>query len=157
MRNLLIAVLILFIFSCKKENHAIENKQILNITWYLTTIQNNRSSESIHYPDTLKYESITFTDSLNTLAISGICNGGSGKYSFSGNKIDINSISTTEIYCKYYQWEEILIHNLDSAYEYKIEYTKVLNSAKKAQLTIFSKGNYNLTFEIHDSLYIIMN
>jgi heat shock protein HslJ len=157
MRNILIAGLILVIFSCKKENTAIENNKILNVTWYLISIQNTTSLEVINYPDTLQYENITFTDSLNTLAISGICNGGSGKYSISGNKIAVNSIATTERYCEYYHWEEILIHNLDSAYEYNIEYIKVINNGKKTYLTIFSKGNFNLTFEIPDSSFIIMN
>jgi hypothetical protein len=58
-----------------------------------------------------------------------------GTYLVSNNLISTTGLGCTMIYCS--QWEDYLFHNIDSMYQYKINYN---------QLTIYSIGTYNLNF-----------
>ena len=138
MKNLSFLGLIVLTIACKKSGSdaAISIKN----TWILSSIQDNKSKDIITYPDSiLNKESIVFTDSMSTFIFNGACNQGFGKYSISGQTISIDSMALTKRSCQYIKWERILYNNLDSAFEYEINNSK---------LTIQSKGIYNLTFSL---------
>lgn len=130
----LISLILILVFGCNKKD---PDPTFLNTQWYLSSIQNTKAKQIINYPDSiLVKESITFTDSL-TMMFHGACNGGKAKYTVQNDSINISDLVTTQILCSYYQWEEYLGNNLDSAFRFIIS---------NKQLEIFSKGTYNLIF-----------
>ena len=125
---------------CAKDGSYNRNSPLLNTQWTISYIQNTKTGAILDYPaDAMKKISVVFTDSLDIIEFSGICNGGQGKYSFSvlGNKLHVTDLMTTEVYCKYIEWEIYVALNLGNAYKYRI----TGNS-----LEIFSNGDYNLVF-----------
>jgi heat shock protein HslJ len=130
--------IILVGFGCKKA--AMNNADLLKVKWVLSYIQDTKTNAIKDYPsDEPKKISIVFTDSLNAISFSGVCNGGWGTYSYSlsTGAIKISGILTTAIACKYVEWEEYTTQNLDSASSYKINGNN---------LEIYSNGTYNLYF-----------
>lgn len=147
MYSIYIFIILLSFFACKKTDNINDAKlqvPLLQTEWILSYIQNTKTSDLISYPnDSTPLESIVFVDSTNTLYVRGTCNGCQGKYSLLSNNdsIWIGGISCTQVYCKYYLWEDYLMNNLDSIFLYKIINDK---------LTIYSKGDYNLIFIAKD-------
>lgn len=139
MKKLIILVLLISSgYGCKKEN--LKDTDLLKTKWTLNYIQNTQTNEIMHYPDDASRKiSIVFTDSLNILSFSGVCNGGAGKYSYSSStgEIKITDLRTTLIDCKYAEWEGYTAQNLESAIRYKINGNS---------LVIYSNGKYNLYF-----------
>jgi heat shock protein HslJ len=125
-------------FGCKKEN--LKDADLLKSKWVLFQIQDTKTNAMTHYPnEAAKKISIVFSDSSNSIVFSGVCNGGTGKYSCtSGNgEIKITDLFTTLIGCNYSEWETYTVQNLYYAFSYEINGTT---------LAIYSKGTYNLYF-----------
>jgi heat shock protein HslJ len=140
MKKLVIFLLtiILSLYGCKKENS--KNADLLNTKWILSYIQDTKTNAITNYPsDEVKKISIVFTNSLNVIAFSGVCNGGAGTYSYSSSTgaIKITELITTAIGCKYDEWEEYTTDNLNNASSYKINGNNLI---------INSNGAYNLYF-----------
>ena len=136
----IIFLLLIFIscFGCKKENHT--DADLLKTTWVLSYIQDTKTQAITNFPgDAAKTISIEFTGKSNQLFFRGICNVGSGTYCYSSatDIIKVTDLITTEIYCKYYEWETYTVQNLYNASNYIINGT---------ELIIFSTGAYNLYF-----------
>ncbi len=132
-------MIILALTGCKKEKN--QDAELLNIKWILKSIQKTSDNVSIDYPaDASKNISIIFTDSLRTILFNGICNNGSGKYSYSPQKgeIKVENLMTTLIGCNYVAWETYTAQNLIDAFRYNIDGNI---------LVIYSKGEYNLFFQ----------
>ena len=134
-------IIILLSFSClecKKDNH--DDPDLLKTKWTLSYIKDTKTQAITNFPtDAPKTISIEFIDKSNLLFFRGICNVGSGTYCFSSttDKIKVTDLITTEIYCKYYEWETYTVQNLYNASNYLINGT---------ELVIFSTGAYNLYF-----------
>ncbi len=145
MKNIFIlnCIIILFGYGCKKDSSVNNQTTLLANKWLLSSIQDTKTNVMTDYPaevqQTWGFENIVFNDSLKTVDLKGLCNGGSGPFpTFSGtDSIKFHGLSMTLKYCKYEEWETYLWDNLDSAYKYKIN----ANS-----LIIYSKGSYNLYF-----------
>jgi META domain. len=142
MKKILIICLSLLLtgIGCKDENPTIGQAPLLKTKWTLSYIRDIKTNARITYPnDAARKISIIFTDSLNTLFFTGVCNGGRAKYSFSyiTSSITISDLFTTQIGCYYDQWEIYTDDNLMDAYRYKII---------GDTLIIYSKGSYNLFF-----------
>lgn len=139
MKKIIILLLIIGSgFGCKKTT--VSDAALLNTTWILSYIQDTRTNAITNYPDDApKRISIIFTDSLNVISFSGICNGGAGTYSYSSNTgaIKITNLGTTLIACKDVEWEGYTTQSLNNALSYKISGNN---------LVIYSTGAYNLYF-----------
>jgi heat shock protein HslJ len=125
-------------FGCRKANE--KDADLVKVKWELSYIQDTKTNEIKNFPeDATKKISIDFTDSLNILSFSGICNGGTGTYSYSSDKGEIKfaNIGTTLIGCKYSEWEGYTIQNLYEAFRFEIN---------GRNLGIYSNGKYNLHF-----------
>jgi heat shock protein HslJ len=125
-------------FGCKKDT--LKNADLLNTKWILSYIQDTKTHAITHYPsDAAKKISILFHDSSNVISFDGICNGGAGKYSYSiqTGELKITDLVSTQIFCKYVDWESYTGQNLSSALNYKIDGN---------DLVIYSNGAYNLYF-----------
>jgi len=135
-----IAFLFITIFlltSCERKENGTDTGQLplLKTEWILSSIQDTKTNAVTIFPSNVKSESIIFTDSLNALIIKGVCNGCSGSYSIRDTSISTSGMSCTMIYCS--KWEDYLFYNLGGTFQYKIN---------NNQLTIYSKGTYNLNF-----------
>ena len=131
-------IIILVVFGCKKDNP--KNGDLLNIKWTLSYIQDTKTNEIKHYPgDESNKISIVFTDSSGVIRFSGVCNGGAGTFTYSpvAGEIKVTGLMSTEIYCKYIEWETYTAQNLEDASSYKISGN---------DLVIYSNGEYNLYF-----------
>lgn len=131
-------VISLIIFSCEKEDHP--DGDLQKTKWELSYIQDTKTGVITQYPgDAAKIISIEFTGTSDRLYFSGICNVGSGSYTYSSvtGEIKITELITTEIYCKYYEWEMYTLQNLYSAI-----YFKISNNS----LIIYSAGANDLCF-----------
>jgi heat shock protein HslJ len=139
MNKILIFSFIMFLvgFGCKKEN--LKDADLLKTKWSLSYIRDAKTNAITNYPsDAARKISIVFTDSLDVISFSGICNGGAGTYSYASSTGMIKiSVGTTLIYCKYVEWEEYATQNLNAAFSYKINGNN---------LVIYSNGVYNLYF-----------
>ena len=124
-------------FSCKKA--VVNDADLLNSTWILSYIQDTKTKAIINYPnDAQRRISIVFTDSLNVISFSGVCNGGAGTYSYSSSTGDIKiKVGTTLIACKDVEWESYTTQSLNNAFSYKIDGNNLI---------IYSNGSYNLYF-----------
>jgi heat shock protein HslJ len=135
------SILIILLFcgpSCRKTESV--SPELVGTKWILATIKDTKTNTVLTFPnDASRKISINFTDSLNTLAFSGICNAGTGTYSVSTEQgtLSVQDLGTTKIYCKYAEWESYTVQNLNSAFGYKINGTT---------LTVYSGGDYNLNF-----------
>jgi heat shock protein HslJ len=131
-------IIILVGFGCKKAS--VKDADLLKIKWILSYIQDTKTNTITNFPrDASGKISIVFTDSLNVISFSGICNGGSGTYSYSSSTgaITISNLLTTLIGCKYVEWETYTIQSLYKAFSYKIN---------GDTMVIYSNGAYNLYF-----------
>lgn len=122
---------------CKKENP--KQPALVNTKWVLSYIQDTKSNAVTNYPADLSNKIIIdFTDSLNIVSFKGICNIGSGKYSFSSSgTLNVTDLATTKIACPQVQWEGYTVQSLQDAYSYSMNANK---------LVIYSNGAYNLYF-----------
>lgn len=139
MKKIAIFIFIILVgFGCKKA--AVNNADLLKVKWVLSYIQDTKTNAITNYPgDAPKRISIVFTDSLNVISFSGICNGGAGTYSYfsSTGAIKITNLGTTLIACKDVEWESYATQSLNNAFSYKI---------RGNSLVIYSNGSYNLYF-----------
>jgi len=136
----IIFLLLIFIscFGCKKENHT--DADLLKTTWVLSYIQDTKTQAITNYPsDAAKTISIEFSNTSDIISFWGICNGGSGTYTYSSvtGEIKVTDLITTLIGCKYVEWETYTVQNLYYASSYKIDGN---------DLVIYSNGEYNLYF-----------
>ncbi len=137
-KAIFILVIIISCLGCKKDS--LNNTDLLKTTWTLSYIQDTKTQAFTYYPgDAAKTISIEFTNSSNIIIFSGVCNVGSGTYTCSPitDEIKVTDLITTEIYCKYYEWETYTVQNLYYASSYKI----IGND-----LVIYSSGSYNSYF-----------
>ena len=106
--------------SCEKNNSDNEFSELIIGSWYLNSVIESSSNQTLFYPDSLDKKIIfTFIDSTNII-IKGYCNNGTGLYSIqSGNKIIFESISLTELLCIW--WESPLLFELYKAESFDIE------------------------------------
>ncbi len=127
----------LIISGCKKESP--KQPSLLNTHWVLSYIQDTKSSAVTNYPaDQPNKITIDFTNSSNVISFTGICNTGTGKYSFSSSgTLEISDLATTKIACTDVEWEGYTVQNLQEAYSYSIN---------SNSLAIYSNGAYNLYF-----------
>jgi heat shock protein HslJ len=143
MRKFILIVIAIIGFSCHKEKSNNVQVSLTKTQWELSYVQNNKTNLIIGYPTYVEqlwgFETMSFINSSDTVSVKGLCNVGLGLYTSStvNGTIKFNGIFMTQMLCKYYQWEDYLWHNLDSAFQYKINDNK---------LTIYSKGSYNLIF-----------
>jgi heat shock protein HslJ len=131
-------LIIAFILSgCKKDNS--RQPSLLNTNWILSFIQNTKTNVTTNFPaDESNKIVIDFTNSLDIVSFSGICNSGEGKYSFSASgTLEITDLGSTKIACKYVEWEGYTIQSLQEAYSYSINGNNMM---------IYSNGDYNLYF-----------
>jgi heat shock protein HslJ len=139
MKNaIFILIIIFFCFGCKKDS--LNDNDLLKKTWILSYIQDTKTQAITIFPgDAAKTISIEFTGKSNQLFFKGICNVGSGTYCYSSitDKIKVTDLITTEIYCKYYEWETYTVQNLYYASSFEIDGN---------DLVIYSNGEYNLYF-----------
>ncbi len=125
-------------FGCKKENHI--DTDLLKAKWILSHIQDTKTNVITQYPsDAAKTISIEFSNTSDIISFWGICNGGSGTYTYSSvtGEIKVTDLITTLIGCKYVEWETYTVQNLYYASSYKINGN---------DLIIYSTGAYNLYF-----------
>ena len=137
-KTIFILVIIIFCFGCKKDS--LNDNDLLKTTWILSYIQDTKTQAITIFPgDAAKTISIEFTGKSNQLFFRGICNVGSGTYCYSTttDKIKVTDLITTEIYCKYYEWETYTVQNLYYASSFEIDGN---------DLVIYSNGEYNLYF-----------
>ena len=137
-KTIFILVIIIFCFGCKKDS--LNDNDLLKTTWILSYIQDTKTQAITNFPgDAAKTISIEFTGKSNQLFFRGICNVGSGTYCYSSttDKIKVTDLITTEIYCKYYEWETYTVQNLYYASSFEIDGN---------DLVIYSNGEYNLYF-----------
>jgi heat shock protein HslJ len=137
-RTVFILVIIISCFGCKKDS--LDDNDLLKTTWILSYIRDTKTQAITNYPsDAVKTISIEFTNSSNIIFFSGVCNVGSGTYTYSSipDEIKVTDLITTEIYCKYYEWETYTVQNLYYASGYKIT---------DNNLVIYTSGEYNLYF-----------
>jgi heat shock protein HslJ len=137
-RTIFILVIIIFCFGCKKDG--LDDNDLLKTTWILSYIQDTKTQAITNYPsDAAKTISIEFTNSSDIIFFRGVCNVGSGTYTYSSitDEIKVSDLITTEIYCKYYEWETYTVQNLYYASSFKIDGN---------DLVIYSNGAYNLYF-----------
>lgn len=125
--------------ACKKDNST--EHDLMNKLWVLGYIQNTQIDETINYPGSIEKITLVFTDSLNVIEFRGICNDGTGTYSYSSDseELSVHGLKTTLIACTDFEWEGYTIRNLNDAYRFKINGNS---------LAIFSKGDYNLYFSL---------
>ena len=135
MKHIILLLTFLTIIGCEKDQYHLNSP--INTRWTLTAIQNTSTNAISYYPETIDKESVVFYDSLNIIRIKGVCNGCAGNYSINSNIIKVNISGCTQIFCNDVDWEGLLCGNLDSAYMYKMD---------SKQLTLYSKGKYNLIF-----------
>lgn len=131
-------ILILVAPGCSKKSS--QDADLLNSTWVLSYIQSTSTNAIMTYPsDEAKKISIVFTSSDNKVSFSGICNSGSGTFSFLQNAggISVQNIVTTKVGCQYVEWEAFTTQNLDNATSFRIDGNN---------LVIYSGGDYNLYF-----------
>jgi len=139
MRKMILLLFILSFTFCEKSGF--QDANLINKQWNLTSLQDTRTNTIINYPAYVKqqwgFEQIYFT--TDSVSIKGLCNVGNAIFStFSKNSaIKFSGFRITYAYCQYEQWEQYLLHNLDSAYTYKITGN---------QLVIYSRGTFNLNF-----------
>ena len=136
----IIFLLLIFIssFGCEKENHT--DADLLKTTWVLSYIQDTKTQAITNYPsDAAKTISIEFSNTSDIVSFWGICNGGSGTYTYSSvtGEIKVTDLITTLIGCKYVEWETYTVQNLYYASSYKMN---------DKNLIIYSTGAYNLHF-----------
>jgi len=137
-KTIFILVIIISCIGCKKDS--LNDIDLLKTKWTLSNIKDTKTQAITNFPgDAAQTISIEFTDESNVIFFRGICNVGSGNYCYSSvtDKIKMTDLITTEIYCKYYEWETYTIQNLYNASNYLINGT---------ELVIFSTGGYNLYF-----------
>jgi heat shock protein HslJ len=137
-KAIFILVILISCFGCKKDS--LNDTDLLKNSWILSYIQDTKTQAVTNYPnDAAKSISIEFTNSSNIIFFRGICNVGSGTYTYSSitDEIKVTDLVTTEIYCKYYEWETYTVQNLYYASSYKIAGN---------DLVINSSGSYNLYF-----------
>ncbi len=142
MKKILFAVLIAALIApcCKKDNPPVADAAFGNNEWVLSYIQDVNSNLITYFPgDAAKKITIVFTDSLNIMTFSGICNSGSGTYTYSpaNTTLVVTDIVTTKIACKYVVWEAYVVQNLYKTVSYQIS---------GSNLTIYTNGDYNLHF-----------
>jgi heat shock protein HslJ len=130
-------IVILFGIGCEKV--AVQDAALLKTTWMLSYIQDTKTNAITNYPsDAPSRISIVFTDSLNIISFSGVCNSGAGTYSYSSSTGAIKiTVGTTFIYCKDVEWESYTTQSLNNAFSYKIYGNNLI---------IYSNGSYNLYF-----------
>jgi heat shock protein HslJ len=136
----IIFFLIIFVpsYACEKESHI--DADLLKTKWILSYIQDTKTSIITQYPsDAAKTISIEFSNTSDIISFWGICNGGSGTYTYSSvtGEIKVTDLITTLIGCKYVEWETYTVQNLYYASSYKINGN---------DLIIYSTGEYNLYF-----------
>jgi heat shock protein HslJ len=132
------ATVIIVCFGCKEET--LIDPELLNTKWVLSYIQNTKTYMITNYPgDATKKISIHFNYSPDIVLFNGVCNNGSGTYTYSSNpgEIKITGMATTLIGCKYVEWETYTVQNLTHSSNYQIA---------NGKLTIYSNGAYNLIF-----------
>jgi hypothetical protein len=123
--------------SCNKKNNTNDKADLLK-KWILFSVQNTKTHQIINFPDTtLSNETITFTDTLTS--IYGACgNHGQACYKVNNEFIMFSNFSIFHLnFCSLYKWEDFVLNNLDSAFQYNV---------KTNQLVVYSKGSYNLIF-----------
>ncbi len=130
-------VMVVIASGCKKEST--KQPSLLNTQWVLSYIQDTRSNAVTNYPaDQSRKIIVNFTDSANIVSFTGICNTGTGKYSFSASgTLKITDLGTTKIACQDVEWESYTVQSLQEAYSYSINGNS---------LVIYTNGNYNLYF-----------
>jgi heat shock protein HslJ len=131
-------VIIISCFGCKKDS--LKDTDLLKTIWILSYIQDTKTQAITNYPtNEVKTISIEFSNTSNIIFFRGICNVGSGTYTYSSitGEIKVTDLITTEIYCKYYEWETYTLQSLYYASSYKINGN---------DLIIYSTGEYNLYF-----------
>jgi heat shock protein HslJ len=139
-KSIFILILLISFCGCKKESSETVQAPLIETNWVLSYIQDTKTSTITNFPaDASGKISIVFTDSLNVISFSGICNVGGGSYSYSSTtgEIEINNLSCTKIACKYVEWEGYTTQNLSNAVSYKINGNN---------LFIYSGSTYNLSF-----------
>jgi heat shock protein HslJ len=136
---MMIAVLLIMSSGCKKDKDK-QDKDLINTKWTLEYLQNSGTKVRNYFPATeQKKISIIFTDSLNTMLFSGICNDGSATYSYTQGtgELSIHDLKLTLILCSNVTWENNTAQYLLNAQRYEI---------KNDSLTIASKSGYDLHF-----------
>jgi hypothetical protein len=130
-------IILLLVAGCKKENP--KQATLLNTSWALSYIQSTRTNAVTNYPaDESRKIVIDFTDSLNIVSFSGICNIGEGKYSYSASgTLKITEMVVTKIGCLNVEWESYTIQSMQEAYSYNINGNNLI---------IYTNGDYNLYF-----------
>lgn len=133
------AVFLDLLSGCKKDKEK-QDKDLINTKWTLEYLQNSSTKVKNYFPATeQKKISIIFTDSLNTMLFSGICNDGSATYSYSQGtgELSIRDLKLTLILCSNVIWENNTAQYLLNAQLYDI---------KNDSLAIASKSGYDLYF-----------
>lgn len=135
----LLVVIILSVSGCKKSDES-HGSGIMDVTWRLEYLVNTQNSSRLDFPaDEPNKITIVFTDSLNTMLFSGICNSGSGVYTLSvkNDELTIKDIKTTLIHCRNIIWESYAVSNLENAESF---------SVNGDNLVIYTSGDYDLYF-----------
>lgn len=136
---ILLMALLICSSGCKKDKEK-KDQALTNIKWNLEYLQNTDTKARSYFPSTEpKRISITFTDSLNIMLFRGICNDGSGTYTYSSTtgELTIRDLKLTLILCNNVVWENNTAQNLLDARRYQI---------KDDSLTIFSNSDFDLHF-----------
>lgn len=137
-KTILILVIIVFCFGCKKDS--LKDRELLNTSWILSYIQDTKTQAITYFPgDATKRISIVFDDSPDVVSFSGVCNNGSGTYTYSPitGEMNVIDLGTTKIWCKYVEWETYAVQNLHYASAFLVT---------DGNLAIYSNGTYNLYF-----------
>lgn len=136
---LLMAALLIMASGCKKDKEK-RDQDLTKIKWSLEYLQNTGTKVRSYFPSAEPQKiSIIFTDSLSTLLFSGICNNGSGTYTYSSatGELSIHDLKLTLILCNNVVWENYTAQNLLNARRYEI---------RNDSLTIFSSAGSDLHF-----------
>lgn len=133
-------VLVLWTAGCKKEKQNEENESTLvNTTWVLSHIEDTGTKAVTYFPGNASGKvSIVFSGTSDVITFTGICNSGTGKYTYSlSGEIKITDLGLTKINCVYVEWEGYASLSLAGAHQYTVNANN---------LVIYSNGPYNLYF-----------
>jgi len=126
-------ILLLFTLSCNESTTETKSSELLNTSWVLEAFEVNGI---LDIPPGTQVYNIQFKAD-NKFTGKNDCNSISGEYELNSNNIEIDNISSTEVYCGKESMDYRFLEALRGAESYKIEGN---------ELSIYYQANFRLVF-----------
>ena len=136
-KNLFYLLLILLLFSCRKE----EDEVTIYNHWQFVSLESQDADPPFFNPVPEDLEIRVLFSRFGIVTVQSYCNEGSGSFSARGADLTISSLAMTEKYCyidEPLDWEAVFIFNFERSQYYLIE---------EKTLTILTEGDYHLNFK----------